>query len=111
MMKGGLCLVVLAVGSFVGLVVCTMLNGTATPAHDAFTPTEWATAGAGVGERIAGDRSAEPAPPLHKLSRRKRYVAFPEGSSFSVSTQYDTHTHVHVHVRTNALPPNRSPSV
>lgn len=89
MMKGGLCLVVLAVGSFVGLVVCTMLNGTASPADDdddAFMPTEWATVEAG-GKRIAADMSAEPAAlPLRKLSRRKRYVAFPEGSSFSVST-------------------------
>lgn len=83
MMRGALCLAALALCSFVGLLVCTMLNGTAAVPAPVAESTETAAAAATADDDIA----AEPVPhALRKLSRRKRYVAFPEGSSFSVRT-------------------------
>lgn len=67
---------VLGVVSFVTLVLCTMMNG----AEIELEVPDFEENGIAVGREAPLDSGST----LQRTSRKKRYVAFPEGSSFSV---------------------------
>lgn len=88
MLKRCLCLGALVGCSFVGLVLCIMLNGTATRSDDVnaqHNGNDAADLSAG-NDDVIGTDVVTATDYERKLIRRKRYVAFPVGSSFSVST-------------------------
>lgn len=69
---------VLGVVSFVTLVLCTMMNG-------AYIDVEEGPDFEANGVAVGREAPLESGSTLQRMSRKKRYVAFPEGSSFSVS--------------------------
>lgn len=72
---------VLGVLSFIALVLCTMKNGYAVETDS----------GAELEDRVVAvgrEAPVESGSTLQRMSRKKRYVAFPEGSSVSVSPKW-----------------------